>query len=669
MPKTRIVLPLAAYTLIFLLTLGVILLSVELFALYTTSLKANADSETTKFLAETYDQAPEDQKQAVLGSFEEYGYDYLIADNTGRILKHSGNPTILLGSYDDDEDEEYSTLTITVSDPELPEQISSDEYTLDFGTNATYYPDRDTDYLEVNSGSLGFKFLKLLNADFIRDLYHTGSYMIPYWTAFRVNDNARIVAFKTYIDISFTDLLYLAGYFVVAVILVFLIFAVLITNLVSTHRNAKRVKKIVFSDNVTGNRNWLWFVLKSREILKKRKPGTSYAMVSLVFIRYRNYVLCHSVEEGEKMLKEVWAHAESSLDKDEICAHSPSSNFPMLIKAKDEEEARTKLLEIVKELEGIEKDHDFKFQAGVYMIPNSIKKDADIDLFYNNASTARMTLESTEDTGIAFFDNKLVEDEKWIDTVHEKQKDAIANEEFKVYYQPKYDPRTDELKGAEALIRWISEDLGFVSPGKFIPIFEDNGFITEIDHYMLAHVARDQKRWLDEGRECVPVSVNISRAHFVETDLADQIRDIVDKEGAPRNLIEIELTESAFFDDKKVMLSTITKLKEYGFLVSMDDFGSGYSSLNSLKDMPLDILKLDAGFFRGDKDNDRTEIVVSEAIRLAKKLEMKTVAEGVETKEQFNYLRDHNIDIIQGYLLGKPISRIEFEKLLIRQIP
>ena len=253
-----------------------------------------------------------------------------------------------------------------------------------------------------------------------------------------------------------------------------------------------------------------------------------------------------------------------------------------------------------------------------------------------------------------------MEEQKWIDSVQERQASALANEEFMVYYQPKYNPQSETLTGAEALIRWQSPEFGFISPGRFIPIFEKNGFITEIDHYMIRHVARDQKRWFDEGLKCVPVSVNVSRAHFIEDDLAEQIRDIVDEEGAPHNLIEIELTESAFFDDKKALVNTINRLKEYGFAVSMDDFGSGYSSLNSLKDLPLDVLKLDAEFFRGNADGGRQEAVISETIRLAKALKMRTVAEGVEIREQVDFLAAQGCDMIQGYIFDKPITKDEF---------
>jgi EAL domain-containing protein (putative c-di-GMP-specific phosphodiesterase class I) len=289
------------------------------------------------------------------------------------------------------------------------------------------------------------------------------------------------------------------------------------------------------------------------------------------------------------------------------------------------------------------------------------RRALDFEHLYNSACTTCETLSGNNDSGVVFFNEKLVEDQKWIDSVQEHQQSALENEEFVVYYQPKYDPRTDLLRGAEALIRWQSPVFGFVPPGRIIPIFEKNGFITEIDHYMLSHVARDQRMWLDKGYKCVPVSVNVSRAHFIESDLAEQIRDLVDAAGCPHELIEIELTESAFFDDKKAMINTINRLKSYGFAVSMDDFGSGYSSLNSLKDMPLDVLKLDAEFFRGENGDGRGEIVVSEAIRLAKSLNMRTVAEGVEVREQVDFLAAQGCDMIQGYYYAKPMPKSDFE--------
>ena len=342
----------------------------------------------------------------------------------------------------------------------------------------------------------------------------------------------------------------------------------------------------------------------------------------------------------------------------------------LLLNCESEEEVKKRLDRIINVLENIDSNHKFSFQAGIEIIPKSVndrgmavrRKKLNLEAEYNNACAARNAISDNTESGISFFNDKIVEDQRWLDIVQENQVKAVKNEEFKVYYQPKYDPRTNELKGAEALIRWISPEHGFISPGKFIPIFEKNGFITEIDHYMIEHVARDQRAWLDKGFKCVPVSVNVSRAHFAERDLADQICKMIDDAGTPHNLIEIELTESAFFDDKDAMIYTINRLKEHGFAVSMDDFGSGYSSLNSLKDMPLDVLKLDAEFFRGEFDNDRGGVVVSEAIRLAKLLKMRTVAEGIEDKEQVDFLAGEGCDMIQGFYFAKPMPGEEYEE-------
>ena len=240
---------------------------------------------------------------------------------------------------------------------------------------------------------------------------------------------------------------------------------------------------------------------------------------------------------------------------------------------------------------------------------------------------------------------------------------ALANGELHVYLQPKYSAETKRLGGAEALIRWISPTQGFIGPGKFIPIFEKNGFITKIDDFMLRSVSRLQANWVKEGRNVVPISVNISRAHFTQEDLAEHICAIVESEGAPKELIELELTESAFFEDKDVLINTVEKLKSMGFAVSMDDFGAGYSSLNSLKDLQLDVLKIDADFFRGKEENeDRGSLIVSETIQLAKNLGMTTVAEGIESAEQVEFLAERGCDLIQGFYFAKPMPVADYEQ-------
>ena len=455
-------------------------------------------------------------------------------------------------------------------------------------------------------------------------------------------------------------------------IMVLVIVIVIFSNMIKNHKNRKKMNEIFFMDEVTGKNNWMWFISNSERELKKRANSyNKYAVLDIVFVNYRNFCVCHSVEDGEKMLCRVNDVIEKNLAKKEMVAHYASANFVAMLKYTDRDRLEERVKALISELEKIDNDHKFTFHVGIYRIGECLdakgkavkRKNINIDHAYNNACTARATLADNDDSAIALFDEEMVKEKKWIDWVTERQQKAVDDGEFLVYYQPKYNPNTGKLSGAEALIRWRSPDNGdMIPPGKFIPIFEKSGFITHIDHYMISHVAADQKKWIDEGFECVPVSVNVSRAHFIESDLAEQIRDMVDEAGAPRELIEIELTESAFFDDKNAMIKTIKKLKEYGFKVSMDDFGAGYSSLNSLKEMPLDVLKLDADFFRNDEGDGRGQIVVSEAIRLAKNLNMLTVAEGVEQKEQVEFLASQGCDMIQGYYYARPMPKEEYKE-------
>ena len=496
--------------------------------------------------------------------------------------------------------------------------------------------------------------------------------LIPMWLGVNMSDSREFIA-KVYLSVDMNDVGIILLLMVGISIFMLFIFTMIICNLISGIVRHRRTMKVFFTDAITQGNNAMYFLYKGDELIKKlRNHSISYAVVNLSFVGYRNFCVCHTVEEGERMLELINKGLEARIaPKKEICARTAEADFALLLKVDESQTVAARVRSMIGSVAHVNPDHRFEFHAGVAVIvPDGTiaadgqpvrRRNIDINEVYNNACTARETLDDNNDTGVAFFNETLVADRKWIDTVQEHQRTAIDNEEFVVYYQPKYDPRTDELLGAEALIRWQSPELGFVPPGRMIPIFEKNGFITEIDHYMISHVARDQKRWLDAGRRCVPVSVNVSRSHFIEEDLAEQIRDAVDAEGCPHEYIEIELTESAFFDDKKAMINTIGKLKSYGFAVSMDDFGSGYSSLNSLKDMPLDVLKLDAEFFRGENGGGRGEIVVSEAIKLAKSLNMRTVAEGVEVREQVDFLASQGCDMIQGYFYAKPMPAPDYE--------
>ena len=682
----------------------------SVFLSYFVESKVESEFQSVSYLARLYEISLEDEKQEdVYKLIDESGRDYIIRDVDGNVIHDKGNITV-----GDTGKIVLSNVSISVAeqydDPNDPVDsiIMGDErYEIGFDDNTKVYEDTEYDYVYVNdANAIDIRFKKLYNditkspisnveidenmskedvnqlvtskiaetkesTKGIISLEADSTFHLPYWVAVSVNGGKEEFIGKAYVNFAITDLGFFMIFIILLVLLAFLIFVIMLVFIISNFINQRKTIKLLFTDIVTNGHNWMWFLYRGEHFLRRWGSARStYAVVNIVFVKYRNYCVCHSIEQGEKMLKRVYDHIGKHLEKKEMIAHVSNSNFALLLKYDDPDKLKMRLQSIILELEKIDPDHVFSFQAGVDLIgvwknENGRvirRKGIDLEVEYNNACTARATLADKDESGVAFFDDKLIEDQKWIDKVTERQRYAIEHEEFMVYYQPKYDPSTNKLRGAEALIRWQNDDMGFVPPGRFIPIFEKSGFITEIDHYMLEHVARDQKAWLDKGFECVPVSVNVSRAHFIESDLAEQIRDIVDKAGTPHKYIEIELTESAFFDDKKALIATITRLKEYGFAVSMDDFGSGYSSLNSLKDMPLDVLKLDAEFFQGDSQGDRGEIVVSEAIKLAKSLNMRTVAEGVEVKEQVDFLASQGCDMIQGYYFAKPMPKEDYEQ-------
>ena len=540
---------------------------------------------------------------------------------------------------------------------------------------------RDTEYGLIyprEDSYIGFDFVEAFNLakkNENKEIKEGDSVRLPVWISVSINGGSQEFIGKAYFSVNTKESVLVGEILGAFLVVILLAFVLLIVFTIRSIINFRRVVKLFYADPITGGHNWMWYVTNGDEILQCRKhKKLSFAVVQLAFVNYRNYCMCHSISEGEVILTRINRSLAAQTRGIEMCAHTTMESFALLLLFDNEESMQKRLQNMMDVLQNVDKDHNFIFQTGVDVIRPEMnssgvivrRMNCSIEKAYNNACTAVTAQGEADPGGVFFFDEKLLEEQRWFDIVQENQMKAIANNEFEVYYQPKYDPKTLELKGAEALIRWNSPEYGFVSPGRFIPIFEKNGFITEIDHYMIWHVAVNQKMWHDMGYNIGCVSVNVSRAHFAEKDLAYQIRDMVDSVGCPHELLEIELTESAFFDDQNAMIETIKALKSFGFKVSMDDFGAGYSSLNSLKDMPLDVLKLDAGFFRGDKVGERGQIVVSETIKLAKSLNMKTVAEGVDEKEQVDFLASQGCDLIQGYYFAKPMPKSEYEARLTR---
>ena len=242
---------------------------------------------------------------------------------------------------------------------------------------------------------------------------------------------------------------------------------------------------------------------------------------------------------------------------------------------------------------------------------------------------------------------------------------AVDNKEIKVFYQPKFDSINGKAVGAEALARWIGADGKVIPPGEFVPLLEETGLITILDWYMLKEVCAFLKNERSEGRHVVTVSVNFSRVHTKETDFVQRLCGIVDGYSVPHELVEVEITESAMATDGNDIIDFIEKIREAGFSVSIDDFGSGLSSLNFVKDVPANVIKIDKSLLSGNCENEKERIVLESIFDFAHRLKLVTVCEGVETKEQLGFLRTCGCEIIQGFLFAKPMPEEDFRNVLM----
>ncbi|MBP5349644.1 MAG: EAL domain-containing protein, partial [Clostridia bacterium] len=265
---------------------------------------------------------------------------------------------------------------------------------------------------------------------------------------------------------------------------------------------------------------------------------------------------------------------------------------------------------------------------------------------------------------IAFYDNAMHEKEIYAERLLDEFDAAIDGKQFAIYFQPKYDVRPDTpiLCGAEALVRWIHPELGMISPGVFIPLFENNGLIRILDRYVWRETVRHVAEWKKQYGSTVPVSVNVSRIDMLDPDLVGTLRDLVTEGGLDFSDLHLEITESAYTENARQIISTVNELREIGFVIEMDDFGSGYSSLNMIATLPIDVLKLDMVFIRSVFRENGNLRMLKVIVEIAETLSVPMIAEGVEKAEQLNTLRDMGCAMVQGYYFSPPLPAADFEK-------
>lgn len=298
---------------------------------------------------------------------------------------------------------------------------------------------------------------------------------------------------------------------------------------------------------------------------------------------------------------------------------------------------------------------DQKLKVGIYA---PIDPQFTIERCCDRTMLALEKIKDEYEQNVSYFDETMETHILDKHTITAHMEEALNRQQFKVYYQPKNDSVTKAVVGAEALVRWIHPEYGFMNPGQFIPVFEEQGFITKVDAYVFEQVCRDLKKWKEEGRKLFPVSVNISRKDFYEKGWIEQrIAYAKSLEIAP-SLIHIEITESLYSEDTELIQSKVKQLRDLGYLVELDDFGSGYSSLGLLGRLSIDIIKLDISFVR---NMDISGVVLESVVDMAHKLKLKTIAEGVETEAQYEVIKKIGCDMIQGYYFSKPLERDAFE--------
>ena len=307
-----------------------------------------------------------------------------------------------------------------------------------------------------------------------------------------------------------------------------------------------------------------------------------------------------------------------------------------------------------------------RLRMGVYP---DVDKSIDIERRFDRAKMAADTGHNTYEQTISYYDNKLHEAKLYESQLLDDFREALAQRQFQVYYQPKFNVRKEipVLASAEALVRWKHPRLGVISPSLFIPLLEDNGLVQQLDHYVWREAAAQIRRWKDTLGITVPVSVNVSRIDMYDPGLIAIIKNIIEENKLTTSEYLLEITESAYTDNAGQIINTVRQLRRLGFRIEMDDFGTGYSSLNMLSMLPIDALKLDMKFIRTAFSDRRDTRMIELIIDIAEYLKVPTIAEGVETEEQFTVLKALGCDIVQGYYFSGPVPAEEFEALIIQK--
>lgn len=418
-------------------------------------------------------------------------------------------------------------------------------------------------------------------------------------------------------------------------------------------------------DPVTGLYTKLKFYQKVRHMLAE-VVGEKFAFVRIDIDRFKMINNFYGIQEGDKVLMSIAKELIkiSAVFDYFVYARLENDVFACCLPYK-EENIEILANDLQLNLKKVNKDYNIKVSCGVYVINDY---NMDVSEMYDRAYLAAKSCKGKFVQNIAYYDESMIEDMRQEQFVINAVNKAIEEEQFVVYLQPKINLITGKPYGAEALVRWMHPKRGMIAPAEFIPVYERNGIIGRLDQYMWRKVCALLRKWIDEGKEPDPISVNVSRVNIYNPHLVEILNKIIIEYRIPPQLLNLEITESAFMEDQSLVMRTVKRLHDLGFKIMMDDFGSGYSSLNVLKDMDVDYLKIDMKFLQEEKAfNGKGEKVLTSVVRMAKWLQLPSIVEGVETEEQVDFLKCIGCEYAQGFYYAKPMSVVDYEMYIARE--
>lgn len=433
-----------------------------------------------------------------------------------------------------------------------------------------------------------------------------------------------------------------------------------VASIIKLRETAAMINMVQY-DRLTGLYSKAFFYQQARETLL-RNPDCQYDIICSDVENFKLINDVFGVPTGDRLLCDMARLFREKINGWGICGRLNSDQFVCLLERRWEYTADM-FLETNAEINRLLEVRNVVMKWGIYSVES---RTVPIEQMCDRALLAANSIKGQYGKHFTKYDDTLRDQLLKEQIITDSMESALAEKQFQIYLQPKYRIKDTRLVGAEALVRWNHPKWGFQSPAEFIPLFEKNGFITKLDQYVWDGTCAILHQWDEQGLPPISVSVNVSRADIYNVDLTDFLMKTIEKYGLSPARLHLEITESAYTEDPRQIIDTVGQLRELGFIIEMDDFGSGYSSLNMLNEMPIDILKLDMKFIQNETAKPNSRGILQFIVSLANEMHLSVVAEGVETKEQLNRLMEISCDYVQGYYFAKPMPCEEFEDLLIK---